>query len=198
MNPRCVFLKHAQTSIPPKYILLDLLTILFKSNSAWNRVCWSIHCCENHPKIPFDFDKFRLYVCSRQHYSGKRRRRGIEWLQIITKSKHTKVFLISQMWSTSPGVSLSLLPGVYASDGEVLNGFLPHTFATLHHSETLLGSGPSKRRVLTSKAAEMPSRKQCGPSPLSRMWNLTSTRADRVLKVWQRILLWQEWWWRTL
>lgn len=102
----CSTLKH--TSL--KIYLPEFLIILFKSNNAWNRVCWSIHGHEICPKILFDFDKF----CAAQEQHAALFGGGEGVSEQLTadnyKSKHTwwpyrpKVFLISQMWSTLPGV----------------------------------------------------------------------------------------------
>lgn len=99
-----------------KIYLPGWLIILFKSNSAWNRVCWSIHCCEICPKNSIWLWQIQAVCMQRgysvQHYSGKKG----DWERVAAdnyKSKHTwwpfrpKVFLISQMWSTLPGVFLS-------------------------------------------------------------------------------------------
>lgn len=79
-------------------------------------MCWSIHCCEICPKNSIWLWQIRA-VCMRlgystQHYPGKKG----EQQRVAAdnyKSKHSwwlfrpKVFLISQMWSTLPGVFLS-------------------------------------------------------------------------------------------
>lgn len=145
-----------------KIYLPGWLIILFKSNSAWNRVCWSFHRCETCPQIPFVFDKFRLYVCSRQHYPVKNRGNLERVAADNYKGKHIqwpfrpKVFLISQMWSTLPGGLFSLSvcgesPRSFwmslTADDEVLNRFLLHTLSLRcrDDSEAPLGSGTELR-----------------------------------------------------
>ena len=150
----------------------------FKSNNAWNRFCSWIHCCEICPKCLFDFDKLKQCVCSTRTACNiilEKRETENKWLQIITKSKHTrwpfrpKVFLISQMWSTLPGVSFSSCvcwnasfpQAVYDSEDEVLNRFLLHTLSLrcLDDSETLLGSGTElKAHRWTMKLPSSPSK----------------------------------------
>lgn len=114
-------------------------------------------------QILFDFDKFRLYARSEGTALFWKKE---DWEQVAAdnyKSKHSwwpfrpKVFLISQMWSTLPGVFLSpcmwwiasLLLEVYHSDDGVLNRFLPHTLSLCcrDDSETLLGSGTGLQRT---------------------------------------------------
>lgn len=144
---------------PLRYVFCsEWLIILLKCNSAWNRVRWSTYCFEIylnsvwHWQIPT--------VRMQQRYSITLEQE--DWEQVAAdnyKSKHTrwpfrpKVFLISQMWSTLPGVSLSLtlyvvwiaplFQEVYHSNDGVLNRFLLHTLSLCcrDDSQAVLGGG---------------------------------------------------------
>lgn len=153
-------------------------------------MCWTIHCCEICPKILFDFDKFTLYAgCPGGARGIILENKGGEQDRVAAdnyKSKHTwwpfrpKVFLISQMWSTLPGVFLStrfmwriasLRLDVCGGDDEVLNRFLLRTLSLRcrDDSQTLLGGvrrAPPDRETarFALGAAGIPLRKHSGLS----------------------------------